>query len=176
MHPNLNRLHGDLCDLAGRASAISDRIHRDASLLAAVHEELLTRAKEVLEEAARSQEIPARHGEGAPRRRILRIQEVCEMVALARSLVWNLVKSGDFPAPRRLGPRAVGWRDDEIDQWIRVDACLARQRIGERRTDEDIYPLTLSPTVVLPYRCVRSHAQLQSPHANRCRKGRRALR
>lgn len=131
MRPNLSRLQGDLCDLAGRAAAISDRIQRDATLLAAVHEELLTRAKEALAEAAKGQASPERHIEGAPRRRILRIQEVCEMVGLARSSVWNLVKSGDFPAPRRLGPRAIGWRDDEIDQWIlsrRVSGTSADRR------------------------------------------------
>src|SRR5688572_16002965 len=102
----------------GRAAAITDRIQRDATLLAAVHEELLTRAKEALEEAAKGQVPPENHIEDAPRRRMLRIQEVCEIVGLARSSVWNLVKSDEFPAPRRLGSRAVGWRDDEVEQWV----------------------------------------------------------
>ena len=35
--------------------------------------------------------------------RILRIPEVVEITGLSRTTIWRRVKSGDFPAPVRLG-------------------------------------------------------------------------
>ena len=52
---------------------------------------------------------------------ILRIADVLAATGLALATVWRRVKSGDFPAPIRLGgagSRAVGWRRTEIQTWI----------------------------------------------------------
>ena len=52
---------------------------------------------------------------------ILRIADVLAATGLGRTTVWRRVKSGDFPAPIRLGgagSRAVGWRRTEIQTWI----------------------------------------------------------
>ena len=53
--------------------------------------------------------------------RILRIPEVVQVTGLSRTTIWRRVKSGDFPAPVRLGSlatRSVGWRESEIRKWI----------------------------------------------------------
>ena len=53
--------------------------------------------------------------------RILRIPEVVEITGLSRTTIWRRVRSGDFPAPVRLGSlatRSVGWRESEIRKWI----------------------------------------------------------
>ena len=53
--------------------------------------------------------------------RIMRIPEVVEVTGLSRTTIWRRVKSGDFPAPVRLGnlaTRSVGWRESEIRKWI----------------------------------------------------------
>ena len=53
--------------------------------------------------------------------RILRIPEVVQVTGLSRTTIWRRVKSGDFPAPVRLGnlaTRSVGWRESEIRKWI----------------------------------------------------------
>lgn len=50
--------------------------------------------------------------------RVLRLPEVVERVGLSKSSVWRLIQQGEFPRPIRLGGRAVGWRDDEIEYWI----------------------------------------------------------
>jgi prophage regulatory protein len=44
---------------------------------------------------------------------------------LSRSSLYRLAAAGQFPRPIRLGPRAVGWRADEIAAWI-------EQRTAER--------------------------------------------
>lgn len=53
--------------------------------------------------------------------RILRRQEVQELVGLPRSTLYARIATGDFPRPIRLGgtnSRSVGWRESSIQQWI----------------------------------------------------------
>ena len=51
-------------------------------------------------------------------RKIVRLEEVCELVGLARSTIYAKVSAGGFPAPIRLGVRSVGWRLSDIDAWL----------------------------------------------------------
>lgn len=50
--------------------------------------------------------------------RIIRLAEVELLVGLRRSRIADLVKRGDFPKPRQLSDRAIGWRQSDVDQWI----------------------------------------------------------
>lgn len=50
--------------------------------------------------------------------RLLRLPEVCNLVALGKSSVYAGVKSGTFPAPIKLSRRAVCWPAAVIDAWI----------------------------------------------------------
>ena len=50
--------------------------------------------------------------------KILRMRDVLEMVGVSRTTVWRQVKAGNFPAPIRLSPRSVGWRQSDIEEWI----------------------------------------------------------
>jgi prophage regulatory protein len=50
--------------------------------------------------------------------RVLRCREVTVRVGLSRTTLWRLRRQGDFPAPRQLSANAVGWIEEEIDQWI----------------------------------------------------------
>lgn len=49
---------------------------------------------------------------------ILRRREVERLTGLARSTIYQYVKGGVFPAPVRLGARAVGWRYADVLDWI----------------------------------------------------------
>jgi len=49
---------------------------------------------------------------------ILRRREVEKLTGLARSTIYQYVKAGVFPAPVRLGARAVGWRYADVLDWI----------------------------------------------------------
>ena len=37
---------------------------------------------------------------------------------LSRSTIYEKIKDGTFPKPVKLGPRAGGWFDSEIDAWL----------------------------------------------------------
>lgn len=49
---------------------------------------------------------------------ILRRKEVEREVGLSRSTIYQRIKDGTFPAPIRLGERAVGWRVGDIDRFL----------------------------------------------------------
>lgn len=50
--------------------------------------------------------------------RILRLPEVISMTGLQRSSIYAYVKKNAFPQPIRLGERAVGWNDEEVQSWL----------------------------------------------------------
>ena len=52
--------------------------------------------------------------------RILRRPDVEKATGLSRSTIYAAIKTGEFPAPVRLtGRRAVGWRETDIEEFIR---------------------------------------------------------
>jgi prophage regulatory protein len=50
--------------------------------------------------------------------RLLRLPDVIRRVGLSRSMVYQLVAAGRFPAPVRLTSRATAWRSDAVQAWI----------------------------------------------------------
>ena len=50
--------------------------------------------------------------------RILRMPEVCELTGLGKSTIYKKLSEGSFPAPVRLGSRAIGWRTRDIQDWL----------------------------------------------------------
>ena len=51
-------------------------------------------------------------------RRILRRAAVEARTGFKRAHIYSLMKDKKFPQRVRLGVRAVGWYEDEIDQWL----------------------------------------------------------
>ena len=49
---------------------------------------------------------------------ILRLPQVKARVGLSRSSIYLAVSQGTFPKPVKLGARAVGWLEDEIEAWL----------------------------------------------------------
>lgn len=49
---------------------------------------------------------------------LARRRQVEQLVQLSRSTIYAAVKAGTFPAPVRIGARAVAWRLSEIEQWL----------------------------------------------------------
>ena len=50
--------------------------------------------------------------------RVLRLPEVVQLTRLSKATIYRLVNSGALPRQIRLGRRAVGWRSDEIQEWL----------------------------------------------------------
>jgi prophage regulatory protein len=55
---------------------------------------------------------------------ILRLPEVKRTTGYSRSSIYSQIAQGTFPKPVRLGKRAVGWLESEIQEWLqrRIDA------------------------------------------------------
>jgi prophage regulatory protein len=47
----------------------------------------------------------------------IRLPEVKAVTGLSKTSLYALIKEKSFPAPVRLGPRAVAWVKSEIRQW-----------------------------------------------------------
>ena len=50
--------------------------------------------------------------------RFLRTNETLEIAGISKSSMYALLRAGDFPQPRRCGPRTIRWRHSEILEWI----------------------------------------------------------
>lgn len=59
---------------------------------------------------------------------ILRIEEVMRRTGLKRTAIYIAVRDGKFPAPIKLGPRASGWIETEIEGWLRARIQESRSR------------------------------------------------
>jgi len=55
--------------------------------------------------------------------RILRLRGVQNLTGLSRSSIYNFMREGTFPRSIPLGRRAIGWREQDILNWIE---CRAR--------------------------------------------------
>lgn len=51
--------------------------------------------------------------------KILKLPAVIEATALSRSSIYAFIKEGRFPKPLHLGKRATGWKESEIQEWIK---------------------------------------------------------
>ena len=66
-----------------------------------------------------------------PHQRILRLREVCALTGLGRSFIYQLQAEGRFPQRIKLGARAVGWVEEEVQQWV-------AERIAESRRNRPV--------------------------------------
>jgi len=49
---------------------------------------------------------------------VLRLPEVIRQTGLSRSSIYLRIANNEFPAPISLGGRAVGWLQQDIDEWV----------------------------------------------------------
>lgn len=50
-------------------------------------------------------------------RTIIRWPEVHRRTGRSRTQAWRDIRNSKFPAPIQLGPNAIGWYEDEIEDW-----------------------------------------------------------
>lgn len=65
-------------------------------------------------------------------RKIIRRREVLARTGLTYVTQWRMERQGTFPVRVQLNPEAengaVGWYEDEIDEWIRKRVRIAARR------------------------------------------------
>lgn len=50
--------------------------------------------------------------------KIMRRPAVLAACGISSTTMYRLLKAGDFPAPHRLGLRAVGWKESDVMAWV----------------------------------------------------------
>jgi prophage regulatory protein len=63
-------------------------------------------------------------------RTILRKEEVLRKTGLKTTRLYELISKGEFPAQVSIGARAVGWYEDEVQEWINNRPAV-QGRIGQ---------------------------------------------
>ena len=63
--------------------------------------------------------------------RIIRRPEVERRTGKSRSSIYEKMAKGKFPKPVHLGPRAVGWVEQEIDQHIAAKIAERNRQTAE---------------------------------------------
>jgi len=53
-----------------------------------------------------------------PTVQILRLPQVCKVTGLGRSMIYQLEAERRFPSRVRIGLRAVGWVESEVQLWL----------------------------------------------------------
>lgn len=55
-----------------------------------------------------------------PAGKLYRLAQVIDLVALSKSEIYRRIKVQQFPAPAKIGLRAVRWRSADIQAWERA--------------------------------------------------------
>ena len=50
--------------------------------------------------------------------RLLRLPEVLILIGVSRSLLNEMIRRREFPAPKKIGRRAVGWPAYVVARWL----------------------------------------------------------
>lgn len=61
-----------------------------------------------------------------PSLNVLRLPAVCRMTGLRRSTIYRMQASGHFPQRVKIGARAVGWIEREVQDWLASRALATR--------------------------------------------------
>ena len=64
-------------------------------------------------------------------RKVLRLPEVIKRTGISRSLIYRLIKEGNFPKQIHTSKRTSSWIESEINDWL--DA-----RISESREETEV--------------------------------------
>jgi prophage regulatory protein len=60
--------------------------------------------------------------------KIMRLPQVCEVTGLCRSMIYQLEADLKFPQRVKIGVRAVGWLDKEVNAWLIKRIDLSRTK------------------------------------------------
>lgn len=66
-------------------------------------------------------------------KRILRLKEVQRRTGKSRSGIYLGEQGGTFPRHVVIGPRSIGWLEEEIDSWIDARAAQRGKALGVHR-------------------------------------------
>ena len=50
--------------------------------------------------------------------KLIRRHQLEANLGISRSTIYQMMASGEFPKPLKIGRRAVGWRVEDIEKWL----------------------------------------------------------
>ena len=50
--------------------------------------------------------------------KLIRKDEVCEIVPVGYNTLLRMVRAGEFPKPVRISPQMVAWREKDVREWL----------------------------------------------------------
>ena len=53
-----------------------------------------------------------------PLSRLIRIKEVLQLIGLSKTTLYKMIQEGKFPQSVAIYGSAVGWKQDEVADWI----------------------------------------------------------
>lgn len=59
--------------------------------------------------------------------KIIRLPDCKRITGISRSSIYDRIKKGEFPRSISLGPRAVGWVESEVYEWIQSKILESRK-------------------------------------------------
>ena len=61
--------------------------------------------------------------------RILRLNSVLDRTGLSRSTLYRKIERGSFPMQVRISERCIGWRESDVEQWLRNPMSYSRSNL-----------------------------------------------
>ena len=61
--------------------------------------------------------------------KFLRLTDIKNITGLSRSTIYLMIKNGKFPNNVKIGARAVGWVDSDLQSWI--EGRIAKDKVAE---------------------------------------------
>lgn len=62
---------------------------------------------------------------------VLRLPKTENRTGLKRSTIYLGIAKGTFPKPIKLGSRAVGWLESDIDEWLKQRIQQSGRSVGK---------------------------------------------
>ena len=61
---------------------------------------------------------------------LIRLPEVLKRTGFGKAWIYRLISEGRFPAPVKIGVRAVGFVESEVDEWIQSVIETSRNNVA----------------------------------------------
>lgn len=61
---------------------------------------------------------------------LIRLPEVLKRTGFGKAWIYHLISEGRFPAPVKIGVRAVAFVESEVDEWIQLVIETSRNNIA----------------------------------------------
>lgn len=65
-----------------------------------------------------------------PNQSLIRLPEVLKRTGFGKAWIYRLISEGRFPAPVKIGVRAVAFVESEVDEWIQSVIETSRNNVA----------------------------------------------